>query len=294
MPYFELKRVVHVSFSNSNRLDRGSYFFKYKGRTYKLVQNRSARYADTLMTHTEPTDEAVLEAYGDAAELLSALAWETDANIAFEIGRQWMFPARATLKDAKPNIHSFRTVMRSGRIGDGITHLPHIETEDQRKALALYREAGASNNEYLKFLFYWQVLSVRGSDIANADAIHARSASTQLHKEVLALPLSSRGVGHYFNDHCRNAIGHVRRDPGRPEIDLDSPEDRLRIREAAYVVRLFAQEFIRDDLQLTRRISLYKVKPGEPFEYIFNEPWTYQGQLVMRRMPKFKPLKGMA
>jgi len=45
-------------------------------------------------------------------------------------------------------------------VGYDINRIPEIETEEQRDALVLFREASSSNNDYLAFLFFWQVIEI--------------------------------------------------------------------------------------------------------------------------------------
>jgi hypothetical protein len=260
------RSLFTIAFDNSQRLKSKTYYFAYRGVEFKLVQDNPQRRADHLLTIVED-DAECLRAFRAAAEFMSALAWENNSRIAlWENGyRSW--PAPRTLRQARPWSYTFPRISFSGLMtGNDISRLPLIETEDQRAALALFREARASNNEYLRFLFYWQVLQVRSPSAAIGfvdKAFRRQRAKLRLHEDDLAeIPLNGRTLGKYLSDDCRDAIAHLRRRQGSRSIDLDDPLDRRRLTHSARIVESFAELFISEQLRLNKAVFLRQQKRG--------------------------------
>lgn len=212
-------------------------------------------------------DDARLRAFRAAAEFMSAFAWENNSRIAlWETGyRSW--PSPQSLTQARPCMFSFPKIAFGGAItGYDISRLPHIETEVQRTALALFREARASNNDYLRFLFHWQVLQVRSpSEAVNFVDMSFRHSRDKLriHEDDLSeLPLEGRTLGKYLQDDCRHAIAHLNRTQGRKKLDIDDPADRRRLTHSMRVVEAFAEYFIKEQLQLDKVLFLRRLKRG--------------------------------
>jgi methylamine utilization protein MauJ len=141
------------------------------------------------------------------------------------------WPDELPLTKATPNMLMVTRISPLKALGFGLNQIPNIRTESQRRALALYREAGFSNNDYLSFLFYWQILEVEGRSAARfVDyAIGKQRQQLRIPSEYLqSLPRGRRSHGQYFLDDCRHAIAHISRWKGRREIDFDDREVRVR------------------------------------------------------------------
>jgi hypothetical protein len=144
-------------------------------------------------------------------------------------------------------------------------YIPHIRTEDQRIALALFREANASNNDFLAFLFFWQVLDVGGGTpekIVNQTFLKRREELRIEQWHLDNLPLAGRSLGSYLSDDCRHAIAHIRRWPGKKKLDLDMAEERIRIAHSVRVIKKFAEHHIRHGLQLRDQLVLLRPRSG--------------------------------
>lgn len=270
---------MHICFDNSCRLRRKSYLFEYKGIRFKLVQKDPRKYADVLLTVLPDRDAASRErAFAAASEFLSALSWKNRARImVWECGgRGWS--NELALSRAKPIISTFPRLPYGGDVsGCDITSIPKVETDTQRIALTLFREAAASNNNYLSFLFYWQVLETGGGTrpehfVTNTYRKRPRGLMLDRH-EVNRLPLNGRSLGTYLRDDCRDAIAHIRRKPGKKKLELDRTEERTRLSISVRVVRAFAKYYISHALSLQGRLYLVReTKRGFPIfaddEYI--------------------------
>ncbi len=258
--------LMQIAFDNTRRLERKRYLFEYRGVRFKLVQNNPRKRADHLLTIV-PDDQAAREnAFAAASEFLSALAWENGAHVAvWEAGGSG-WPDNCPLQKAEPNIFVFPRIPFRGNVaGYTLTRIPHVQNEAQRIALALFREARASNNDYLSFLFFWQVLEVDGrSPEGFVDkAFRKHRARLRIDQSYISqLPLQGRTLGRYLLDDCRHAIAHIKRRPGKKKIDLDKPGERMRLAISTRVVEAFAKHYIEDVLCLTERMYLIRPRRG--------------------------------
>lgn len=252
---------------------------EYKGIRFKLVQKNPQKWADCLLTVLPDREVASRErAFATASEFLSALSWGNSARImVWECGgRGW--GNELSLSRAKPEISTFPRIPYGGlTVGHDIATIPKVETEEQRIALTLFREAGASNNDYLSFLFYWQILETGGTEPQRFVNRTYRKKLRELRlnqRDVNSLPLDGRSLGAYLRDDCRDAIAHIRRKPGKKKLELDRTEERTRITISVRVVRAFAKYYISHFLNLQKRLYLVrKTKRGFPIyaddEYIW-------------------------
>jgi hypothetical protein len=188
------------------------------------------------------------------------------------------------LKSAQACIFDFERIPPGREIGGfSITRIPQIGNENQRLALALYREAGAANNEYLQFLFYWQVLGVGAPN--SAGAVNKALINIRDKTWIRQLDLKGQNIGSYFENDCRNAIAHVIRKEGETTIDFDDPADRIRISLSVRAIKTFAHHHIQDRLALTKTLYLFKEKPGSIPIYLPAEQAC--GKYVIPNKPNF-------
>lgn len=277
---------MHIGFDNSSRLCRDVYYFEYKGIRFKLIQNNIRKWCDVLLTIICGRDNegAKNEAYTAASEFLSALSWENNSQVTVHNPGGVGVREDYRLRQAKCSIFDLPRIPCCGAltVGYDICSIPEIETEAQRDALIMFREASSSNNYYLAFLFFWQIL-----DIGSGDAIgwinktyHSRHNKLRLSKDVSKiLPLNGKKLGNYFYDDCRNAIAHIfKRRPGKVRLKLDTPANNARIIESTRVIKEFARFYIIDNLKLKRQMYLVR-RYGRGFPVFVSEkeleriPW---------------------
>ena len=271
---------MHIAFDNSERLGRDIYYFEYKKIRYKLIQNRVRKWSDVLVTIVGDSKSKVTKevAYSTAGEFLSALSWGNRARIDFGHAGGPGVPDGFTLKKAKCNMRTFPKVPFGGySVGHDMSVIPKIETESQKIALALLREAFSSNNYYLSFLFYWHILETgKTSAIGWIDKTHKLhiqgKANFYLDKESMRyLSLKDKSVGQHLYDDCRNAIAHVKRQPGKTVLKFDDLQEDTRMATSAIMLESFARYYISHELQLNKSLYLVrKNKKGFPF-YADNE-----------------------
>lgn len=263
--------LMHIGFDNSSRLCRDVYYFEYKGIRFKLIQNNIRKWADVLLAIIPGNNNKSGEdaAYLIASEYLSALSWENNSLV-----KVWHLGGAGVregflLKKAKCTIRTFPKVPFHGyTVGYNISIIPAVENEDQRNALALFRDASSSNNDYLAFLFFWQILEIGKIDpIGWINKTYSRNRN-KIHlsnSELSRIPCSEKGFGKYFYDDCRNAIAHIfRRRAGRVRLKFDTPDDNMRIIMSTRVIKEFARFYIKDVLRLQENMYLVR-KRGKGF-----------------------------
>ncbi|MBP9947904.1 MAG: hypothetical protein KBH14_15970, partial [Vicinamibacteria bacterium] len=160
--------------------------------------------------------------------------------------------------------------------GYTISRLPLIQTPEQRKALALYREASFTNVVWLSFLFYWQILEIGGGRSPEVvKEIERSQPSAQSHERTelarllgVQTPLRGAALADYLEDDCRHAIAHIRRYPGRRVLAFDSLRDDRRMAVSTGVAKSLAEHFIRHQLALTGRLNLARPRSGGFPKYV--------------------------
>lgn len=273
---------MHIAFDNSCRLRRKYYLFEYCGVRFKLIQNNPRKWRDVLLTILPDSAEDHLEnTYRIASEFFSALSWRNRAMIMMSPGGGAGVPEGYTLGRAQcycfdlPRIH-FAPFLRGSF---DIRSIPKIETEEQRIALTLFREANSSNNYYLSFLFYWQVMQTSGTDPGQwVDKAHRRKRQKLrlTSGEIARLPLGQKTLGTYLLDDCRHAIAHIKRKPGKKKLLLDARRERRRVIMSTWVVKGFAELYIRDVLKLQDDLYLVRrTKRGFPVYVDHNYRYTH-------------------
>lgn len=152
---------MHICFDNSSLLPRNVYYLEYKGIRFKLIQNNSYKWSDVLLTIVPHNDRISEEqAFLAASEYLSALAWRNESRVTVWTSGGFGVPDNYKLRAARCRVFDLHRTPLAGYYIDGydIVEIPEIENEKQKSALMLFREANSSNNTYLSFLFYWQIM----------------------------------------------------------------------------------------------------------------------------------------
>jgi hypothetical protein len=138
-----------------------------------------------------------------------------------------------------------------------------VATEEQRIALALFREAFSSNKVMLSFLFYWQILEIADNKPSEwVDDLCGRLPKPDLpRRDIGQLSLGSKSLGKYLWDDCRSAIAHIKREPGRgAELKFDLAMESTRLAVSTRVVESLARLYILETLRLRGKMRL---RPGD-------------------------------
>jgi len=255
---------MNIGYDNSCRLNKNIYYFEYKGIRYKLMQSKSKKWKDLLITIIPGFDnqKAIKKAYITAAEFLSAFSFDNYANVTVSyLGGQGIRNSYK-LRSARFLVYDFRNIPNgSDSIGYELCRIPKIENDDQRTALILWREAKSSTNKFLSFLFYWQILELGGTRTAinwvNQSFKLRNKFSRINNSEVDKITLNNKSLGNYFYEDCRNAIAHIsNRRPGKTQLLLDTPEDNIRFNISSRVVGAFAHTYVSEVLGLNKFLWL--------------------------------------
>lgn len=272
-----MRYLMHIGFDNNARLWKNVFYLEYKCFRFKLIQNNNTERNDVLLTilpNGNNTAE-VNNAYIAASEFISALSWEHNSSAkVYPVGGVWQ-GKKITLKNAKPSLRTFRKIPFCGySIGHEICCIPEIENEEQRNALILFREASSSNNDYLAFLFFWQILDIgRNDPIGWVNKAYRKNRNKiRLSNDAFKkLPLNGKSLGNYFYDDCRNAIAHIfKLYEEKRKLKLDTIEEDRRIIWSTRVIKEFAMFYIRDKLKLNKSMYLVR-KNGTGFPGFVSE-----------------------
>lgn len=270
MPY-----LMHVCFDSTDRFEKKVQYFEYRDVRFKLIQNNNPlKWTNVLLTLVPSFDGTEERAtFSIAGEFLSALSWQSGASIALQLSGVGVEDG-VTLRQCKCCVQMIPQIPFSGgRIGSPISKIPEIETENQRIALTLFREARSSNKPWLAFLFYWQIMEIGGNNPTSwiNEIYYKKSSKLYIPKEnVGRLPLAGRRLGEYFLDDCRHAIAHIRRKAGKKALKFDDVEEVVRLAISVRVVKHFAAHYIQEVLGLNKKMHLVR-KRGRGFPTFVKE-----------------------
>ena len=244
---------------------------------FKLIQNPSKIQCDHLLTVIPDGHNHSLQnkAYSVAAEYLSALCWQLNSRVKLKhIGGSGVSDD-FNLRSARPSIFTYREVAFCGHIIEcDIFKIPKISTNEQRDALALFRDASSVNHDYLAFHFYWQILNIGSNPIGWVNKTYRRHRSrlwdTSSWIDQLPQQVVKSKLGNYFYEDCRNAIAHLtKRKACKTILGIDNLDDNGRIAISLNIIRGFAEYFITNELELNSNV--YLVRENNIFPKYVNE-----------------------
>ncbi len=256
-----MPELLHIGFDNINRFKKKSYLFQYKGIDYKLIQNNPRKWSDVLITIVPFYNEAVKEkTFTNAGEFLAALSWGNHSPISVQYLGGMGVPVGFNLRNAKCRVFDFpQTPFHGHSLGSDLNIIPRIKTEDQRKALVLFREAFSSNRRLFSFLLYWQILEIGGNkpvEWINKLLAHPSGYDLPM-SDIRQLQIGSKSLGEYLLDDCRHAIAHIKRFTGKTSLSFDLVSENLRLAISTTIVEQFARIHIRSNLNLQGHMGLY-------------------------------------
>jgi len=267
--------LMQIEFDNTMFFWKNIFYFEYKDKKFKFIQNKRSKWSNILITIIKGRmqNNSVEEnrTYDIASEYLSALAWEHNSII--KVWRSDNYgmgiPEDIRLSNKKVRRVFFRSVKSLYNHGYGYNsdfqRIPKVENEEQRNALILYREARSTNNDYLSFLFFWQVLEIRHKG-GPANWINKTWRNNQskikdsIKYDVEKISMGSKKIGEYLYQDCRTAISHLYtlKREGVKNIKIDSLDDNIRFMRGRRIIQEFAQIFIKNELNLQNRLFLVR------------------------------------
>lgn len=269
---------MHIGFDNGDRLARRIYYFEYKGIRFKLIQNDGKTYRDVLLTLIDDMNNRAAQApaYETAGEFISALSWQNGSRMKLGFTGGPSVRKGFTLRRARCTNRSFMEIPFHGStLGCDISVIPKIETNQQRIALTLCREAKSSNNYFLSFLFYWQVLEIGPASAHNwVDKTYRRRGTNGFYinpRDLQSLGIGGKSIGDYLQDDCRDAIAHIKRRPGKTALRFDNQDETTRMSVSARVAETFAKFYVKNELQLNKRMFLVRKNRSGGFPIYLDE-----------------------
>lgn len=277
--------IVHFSLTNHARLDRSNYLLEYGGVQFKLVQERGWKWADHLLTIIpELSPQAEQNVFYAAQELVNLLSWQfrSPMQLSEAGGRSCLKGTR--LSQVRPSIRTFPEIPFGGNfVNNSPSIIPVVDTEQQKLALGLFREARAANNDYLAFLFFWHVIETgRETGAEVVDRISKANRLALARDDIAKLSLGDCSLGEHLKENVRNAIAHIRRWSGRKPLELSNLAQRNEMAIAARVARRIAEAYIEHDLGVGQR-RMYLMRKGRSGFPVYIDPaqekepwkWTY-------------------
>ena len=300
---------MQIEFDNNKFFWKNMFYFEYKDKKFKFIQNKRKKWSNVLITiiKGKMQNNSVEEnrTYSIASEYLSALAWEHNSIMKVRYSDNYGIgiPEDIRLSNKKVRRVFFRlpkSLYYHGYSYDSdFQRIPKIENEEQRNALILYREARSTNNDYLSFLFFWQILEIgyKGGPtnwINKTWRNNQSKISNGTKYDVEKISMGSKKIGEYLYQDCRMAISHLYTlRKGIKSIKMDSLEDNIRIMRARRIIQEFARFYIKNELNLQKKLFLVrKNKNGFPVyldeEYynkivnnnFYREAYTYKSKFL--------------
>jgi Methylamine utilization protein MauJ len=173
-----------------------------------------------------------------------------------------------------PALYGSRNVYSSigitGKKSFNCNHMPVIDQENVRKALAFWREGKRLDevHDSYAFLSFYKVIESQFSDgKAKADWITASidKLTDRAARRVAQLRAEGIDVSRHLFDSGRCAIAHASLDG--EIVDPDIPADRRRLSADLVIIQELARIYIRDELKVPDSRSLYRTRERL-------EPWV--------------------
>lgn len=236
----------------------------YAGEEYFLRgterDGKSSPPCITIACDPNHTDVAIAKIY----RLTSLLSWFLSGYV----------DVSGYISGSHPMLYGGRTVYSSmgvaGTKSFSCNHMPIVEQDNVRKALAFWREGKRLDevHDSYAFLSFYKVIESQFSDgkkkadwiAANIDRVTDRAA-----KRVAELRSQGIDVSRHLFDSGRCAVAHASLDG--EIVDPDIPTDRRRLSDDLVIMEELARIYIRDELKVPDSRSLYRTRDRL-------EPWS--------------------
>ena len=153
-------------------------------------------------------------------------------------------------------------------------HMPIVEAESTRRALAFWREGQRLTHVHdgYAFLSFYKVIESQFSDSKKKTAWISQAIDRMADdagKRIAELRVQGVDVNRHLFDSGRCAVAHASLDG--EIVDPDIPEDRRRLSSDLVIIRELARTYIRDELQVPTARSLYTSRDRlAPWESLFS------------------------
>ena len=211
---------------------------------------------------------------GKVYRFTSVLGWFLDGyvDVVDVIGGSHAFGFGAQMRQA------FSTVGQAGARSFECNHMPIIEDENVRIALAFWREGERLTrvHDSYAFLSYFKVIESQYGNGRQREQWFNQNIDMMVDRagaRVADLRAGGADVGRHLYDSGRNAVAHA--SFGGGIVDPDVPADRRRITADLVLMRELARRYISQDLGVPTARSLYSTRNRlEPWESLI-EPGAF-------------------
>ncbi len=294
--------LMHIGFDNSGICWKNIFYFEYKGIKFKFIQDKRKKWSNVLITIIKGQNNPIEEnrVYSIASEYLSALAWENNLVMKAWPSRTYGAGIYEDFKISKarrvffelPKFPFYRYTYVCG-----FGSITKIENEMQKDALILYREAQSTNNDYLSFLFFWQILEIgyKGGPPNWINKIWRNNQGelrNSIKDDIEKISMGNKKLGEYLYYDCRTAVAHLHKlRNGIKKIKIDSLDDAIRIMRGRRIIQEFARFYIENELNIRKKRLCLVRKSKNGFPVYLDE--GYYNKLVSntfyREAYKYKP-----
>lgn len=217
------------------------------------------------------TPQQIEEGLAKVYRLTSVLGWFLNGYVDVVETIQGSHPMgfSAQMRQAYSDLGQF------GDRGFDCNHMPIIESENVRIALAFWREGQRLTrvHDSYAFLSYFKVIESQyqqGADRADWFARHVDLMTGEAGARAAQLRADRVDVGRHLYDSGRNAVAHA--SFGGGIVDPDIPADRRRIAADLVLMRELARYYIARELMVPTAQELYRTRNRiEPWEPLIDE-----------------------
>ncbi|HGM5918648.1 TPA: methylamine utilization protein MauJ [Stenotrophomonas maltophilia] len=217
------------------------------------------------------TSQQIEEGLAKVYRLTSVLGWFLNGYVDVVETIQGSHPMGfgAQMRQAYSEVGQF------GDRGFDCNHMPIIESENVRIALAFWREGQRLTrvHDSYAFLSYFKVIESQyqqGADRADWIARHVDLMTGEAGARVAQLRADGVDVGRHLYGSGRNAVAHA--SFGGGIVDPDIPADRRRIAADLVLMRELARHYIASELKVPTARELYRTRNRiEPWEPLIDE-----------------------
>ncbi len=208
----------------------------------------------TIVCARDNPDEAISKVY----RFTSALSWFLGGYVDVS---GYIWGTHPCLYGDPRTVYSSLGIL--GRKSFSCNHMPVIESDSPRKALAFWREGQRLRGVHASYAFlsFYKVVESQFSDNKKKvawinDAIERLSGDAA--KRVAELKAAGKDVGAHLFHSGRCAVAHASLEG--EIVDPDIPSDRKRLQDDLVIVEELARMFIRDELGIPDSRSLYRIR----------------------------------
>lgn len=245
-------------------------WIQYAGDDFILRGTQNGQQPTAPAITVPGTSQQIEEGLAKVYRLTSVLGWFLNGYVDVVETIQGSHPMGfgAQMRQAYSEVGQF------GDRGFDCNHMPIVESENVRIALAFWREGQRLTrvHDSYAFLSYFKVIESQYQQGANRADWFARNVDLMTGDagaRVAQLRADGLDVGRHLYDSGRNAVAHA--SFGGGIVDPDIPADRRRIAADLVLMRELARHYIASELKVPTARELYRTRNRiEPWESLID------------------------